>query len=568
MPMVPLRNMGGVGFVIDTPPGSTPPQAWSLVRNVVFKGPYISRRKEPEPVEPPLPISDAIWADQFFDGTIVRAVVASRSNIYLLSADGGNWADVTRESGPYTTPVDGYWQSFRWGNTVVFNNGVDIPQVYDPTTAKFIDMPRWGLVSDQNGDPGFDTGLRCRVLVPYRNFLVALNCEWSDPLGEQYLEDRNRVWWSDPFETPKLWEVPSNYPWDYSDPTTLSGQNLVGMESGPLQWAEPLGGDLVIYNSLASTRMQLVGNVDSPFIFEDLLPYGCVGVYGAVEFNNQHYVVSADSHYIHDGNTVVQIAEDRVRDWFFDAVKNLDSTVRLMVDTASREVMIQFDAKPDPTLLPPGHPDPTRLALVYNYEDNNYSVIDAFADENGVAGLVKCMVAGLDLQRSSLIGGVWDDAVGVWDEQAQSWNSLAGSTTASTVRTSTFWLTPGALYRADTLGSTTPLKSYLVQKLNMNLDELFQEATSNFWLHISQMYPHMRGVGTMRVRAGWSPDLESNPTWGPYKDYFLGDAITPADYKIDFRQTGRYLALEMRFDEITDMKLSGADVDLKLTYGR
>lgn len=570
MPMVPLRGMGKVGFIADIPQGDTPPQAWGLVRNVRFEGPYISKRLEPFPIEPPLPASDIIWGDQFFDGTIVRFVAASRTKLYLLSADGANWVDVTRASGDYTTPADGYWQSFPWGNTVVFNNGVDIPQVYSFTTGTFVDLPRWGIVSDQNGnnDPGFDTGLRARVLVPTRNFLVAFNLTWSDPFAENFFDDTNRVWWSDAYKTPKLWEDPGYLTWDYSDPTTLAGQNLVGLEDGPLQWAAQLGSDLVLYTSTSAHNMQLIGDVDSPFVFLRLFNYGCIGLYGAVEYNNRHYVVSENSHYVHDGSTVVQIADDRVQNWFYAAVKNLEGSVRLVNDTIEHEILIQFDAKPDLTLLPGGAPDPTRLALVYNYKDDNYSVIDMMAEKNGALVRVECAIVGLDLQRSTPIGGTWDDAVGVWDDQSETWQSLSGAATSDTVRTSTFWLTNDTAYRANQSAQSSPLKSYLVRKQNMNLDELFAEATSNFWLHISQMYPHMVGEGIMRVRAGWSPDLETPPVWGPYKEYNLGDAFTPADYKIDFRQTGRYLALEMRFEDISVMRLSGADTDLKITYGR
>ncbi|MGL4565299.1 MAG: hypothetical protein ACRCVD_08385, partial [Halioglobus sp.] len=179
---VPMREYGKYGFINDTPASMLPIGAWSRARNVRFRGGYIERALEPVLVDETttdsavFALPDGImWGQQFFDGQSVRFAIATPTSIYVSGSGPTVWNDATRASGPYTTPPDGYWQSFAWGNTVVFNNGVDVPQVFDPASERFVDFPRWGIITGTDGTPDVDTGARCRVLVPYKAFLVALN---------------------------------------------------------------------------------------------------------------------------------------------------------------------------------------------------------------------------------------------------------------------------------------------------------------------------------------------------------------------------------------------------------
>ncbi len=54
--------------------------------------------------------------------------------------------------------------------------------------------------------------------------------------------------------------------------------------------------------------------------FRRLFNKGAAGINCVVEFQNQHFVVSRDQIYVHDGSTVQEIARDRVEDEFFRRV--------------------------------------------------------------------------------------------------------------------------------------------------------------------------------------------------------------------------------------------------------
>lgn len=574
---VPMRDYGKYGFINDTPASMLPIGAWSRARNVRFRGNYIERALEPDIVDEVAALprrgtrvlpDNVLWGQQFFDGQNVRFAVGTADALYVVANDETNWIDATRDTGAYTTPDDGYWQSFAWGNTVVFNNGVDIPQVFNPTTQKFVDLPRWGIITKDDGTEDFDSQARARVLVPYKSFLVALNVS---EITTAALEDQpNTVWWSDSLGSPDLWLDPGYNPWDYNSAENLGGKNQVGLEDGPLQWAATLGEGLMLYNSTSCTQMLFIGGT---FVmdFRRMFEYGCAGLYCATEYANYHYVVASDVMYIHDGNSVTQIAEDRVRDWFYRNVRNVETTCRTVTDYSAREVIIYFDAEPDEYVT--NAPSPTKLGLVYNYEDNNFTVIDAAVDRENNLYPVNCMVYGLDLGQFSEVGDTWDDSILAWDNNGElRWDQFQGGADSKAIKVSMFWLTNSGLYRANQLSTAAPNKSYFVQKTNMDLNELDQSLTTNLWKHLKQVYPHIVGKGTMEARYGWSPNLEFAPTWGEYLPYKMLDEDLPtdttADVKIDTRTTGRYLAIEYRFNGVEVMRFSGADMDVLPIYGR
>jgi hypothetical protein len=565
---VPMRQYGKYGFVSDSPASTLPIGAWSGARNVKFRGGYIERvyeptriDQEPAPGQQSIP-TGAMWAQQFFDSQVVRFIVATRTGLYLSGVDGPTtWLDVTRSSGPYTTPavVDGgYWQSFAWGSTVVFNNGVDIPQVFDPVGNRFVDLPKFGIITTDDGTPDHDTNLRCRALIPYKAFLVALNCY------EDGVDRPNTVWWSDTYTTPNLWEDPGYNPWDYNSATNNGGQNQVGLEDGPLQWGATLGEGLMVYATTSCTQMLFVGG-PNVMDFRRLFEYGCAGIYCATEFMNAHYVVSGDVMYVHDGNSVKQIAEDRVRDWFYRNVRNLERSCRTVTDYTQREVIIYFDTVNSDGVTNP--PSPHRLALVYNYEDDNYTVLDAVVDGGGGLFAVNCMLPGLDLGLFTEVGQTWDLQVGTWNTQEEKrWGQLQGDSGSRAINVVIYWLSDTGLYKAYDNSVPNNNKSYMVRITNVDLDELDPKLTTNLWKHIRQVYPHIIGEGTMRARFGWSPNLAFEPTWGEWIDYILkGDGT---NVKLDCRTTGRYLAIEYDFRLVNAMRFSGADFDVLPVYGR
>jgi hypothetical protein len=311
-----MRNFGKHGVVADTVGEALPIGVWSDARNIRFSGVEMEKMYEPtEVVE--LPDGEVgLHLQGFSDGRSSYLCAASEGKLWFLRSDYPGHAEWVLAGSGYRT--DGQWQSFSWGTTCIFNNGRDKPQIFDNGQLQFVDLPNWGVISTAedltfNEEPSKDTNARCKVLLPYKNFLVALG------ITESGRFQPNTVWWSDATALAGLDDSldgggpPS---WDYESPATLSAKSEVGAGSGHLNWGAELNEQLILYTDNSATAMMLVGG---PLVmdFRRMFNKGCAGLYLAAEYNNQHFVVSGDQLYVHDGSTVQLIARDRVEDEFF-----------------------------------------------------------------------------------------------------------------------------------------------------------------------------------------------------------------------------------------------------------
>lgn len=335
MPIIPLRNFGELGVIQDTPSESLRINAWSDALNVRFTGGQIEKVLESDNFitdidgRPTAPFTGAEcvfmlpWQDAF--STYLMAVFRNNSTeqdtVYRWNQtkavpDASSPVDWEKIGGPYPS---GVWQGFEWGETFIVNNGSTAPQIWDDSIGSLIDLPSWGLISDANDianglEPSVDTKARCRVLIPLKNFLVAVNVTESGSFQP------NKVWWSDPAAAANVNFAPS---WDYESPSTLSGQSEVGIGQGNIVTACALNDNLIIYTDADATAMSFVGG---SFVmgFRRLFNKGAAGINSVCEFNNRHFVIARDQIYIHDGSKPELIAQDRVEREFFKRIGKKD----------------------------------------------------------------------------------------------------------------------------------------------------------------------------------------------------------------------------------------------------
>lgn len=332
MSWLKLGQFGKLGVVQDTPSQALDSAAWSDSLNVRFVGRNAEKMLESAPL-----IDDAAGRPSTVTtGTDCKFAVgwSDGFSTYLLAVFRGSdgrdypfrWDQRVATPGAsspvqweYIGPVGGYdagyWQGFPWGDTVIINNNTGAPQIFDKGQLQMVDLPGWGLISNaqditENGPPSVDTQSRCRLIVPYKNYLVALNVTETGSFGP------NKVWVSDAFNLANIDNAPS---WDYESPTTLSLQREVGVGFGDIVTAERLNNSLLIYTAADCTAMTEVGG---RFVmdFRRLFNYGAAGLHTVVEFENKHFVISRDRIYVHDGSTPVMPAKNRVEEEFFDRI--------------------------------------------------------------------------------------------------------------------------------------------------------------------------------------------------------------------------------------------------------
>jgi hypothetical protein len=316
---VRIPGFGSAGVIHDTVGEALSSGAWTDALNMRFTGVELQKMLEPESYAPWNydEYGQPIWMQHWADGLSTYVALATGEALWFLFDNGINpavWVNVSRPEG-YNT--DGYWSSFAWGDTCVFNNGIDPPQIFNDNLAQFEDLPNWGMISTaddllNNRPASKKVQVSCVRLVPYKSFLVAVG------VTEGGLYQPNKVWWSDSTNLAGYAGAPN---WDYETPASLSGQIVIDPEGGAIRTAAVLNEQVIIYTDAGATAMQVVGG-SLVMNFRRLFKKGAAGLHAVTEFNNQHFVISQDSIYIHDGSTIVgnMIAKDRVEEEFFKRI--------------------------------------------------------------------------------------------------------------------------------------------------------------------------------------------------------------------------------------------------------
>ena len=327
MPIATLPDFGRLGVVADSIGSALPVGAWSDARNIRFTGLEMQKALEPSLLVAfdYVTNGDPLWMQGWSDGLSTYIAVATQGKLWFLQrnnpADAGTWVDATRLTGDYQE--DGSWDSFAWGDSCIFNNTIDPPQIFNQDTLVFEDLPNWGLVSSASdittfGPPTIQKAVSCRILRPYKNQLMAFG------VTENSVYEPNTVWWSNTTTLatydPLKFEGGGPPLWDYTSPATISAKTEVGVGSGEITAAWPLNENMVVYTESSSSLVQFVGG-QLVMSVRRLFNKGAAGIHCVEEFNNQHFVVSRDQIYIHDGgSTIVLIAKDRVEEEFFERI--------------------------------------------------------------------------------------------------------------------------------------------------------------------------------------------------------------------------------------------------------
>ena len=107
----------------------------------------------------------------------------------------GTHSDITRAAGDYTGAATDKWNGGVLGGIPVITNGVDAPQSWSPVSAsqQLIDLPNW------------PANTSCRIIRPFKNFLVAFNITLSSTVSPYKIKWSNPA---DPGSVPSSWDHP------------------------------------------------------------------------------------------------------------------------------------------------------------------------------------------------------------------------------------------------------------------------------------------------------------------------------------------------------------------------
>lgn len=391
MPMQLIDNVGQIGLISDTGFRKLGDGAWSDGRNVRFDG-YSARKVcGAREIQGSLSTSAySLFPHTTFDGSQFFCY-AGLTRVYTVNNN--THYDLTRLSNtstvvPYNADATELWTGGVLGGLLFLNNGVDVPQVQRTPTAscRLSNLPNW---------PSTIT-TRCACLRAYKNYLVALD------VTKGPIRYRQMVKWSasaEPLTVPNTWNE--------ADTTQDAGETSLSETNGTVVDCLPLRDINIIYKDDSVHGMQFIGGT---FIFRFYQIFSGVGILSrncVAAFENYHLFVGNDLDvYVHDGNSIRSIAQDKWREWLR---QNVDGSrfQRMFVvpNPVTTEIWI---------FVPTGDEEYCSTVLMWNWRKDTWGIRD-------VSNISHAAVGGIE---STDYVTLWSTVPGTWITNGSTWAEL------------------------------------------------------------------------------------------------------------------------------------------------
>lgn len=345
--------------------------------------------------------------------------------------------------------------------------------------------------------------------------------------------------------------------WDPTSTTNSAGENIVNEMQHSIVDGLALRNSFVIYCTNSVWAMDYIGG-DFIFDFTKLFDErGIINPNCAVQIGGQHFVFDRNDIYVHDGVMPRSIADQRTRDFIFNALDTSRSHL-CFVNHDARLSEIRFCYPSSDDLVGWHNPETgCNRAAVYNYANDTWT----FDDLPNVTGAC----------RSSLISGdSWDtDEEVTWDDAQGIFSTTEGDQSQHTLFVGRsdegMGITAPRLFGYDLLNGgvlSVPIepetiKPAFVQRTGLDLDILGKNLTQYtnlqaIWPQVAierpeEAYWQFGANDLVNVEPTWSDEISFDPR---------------VEGKIDINEAGKYLAYRFGCRGIGDFQLSGFDVQL------
>lgn len=349
--------------------------------------------------------------------------------------------------------------------------------------------------------------------------------------------------------------------WDYTTPGTNATFNILAEMEGSIVDAQTLHDDVYIYGANETWRMFFTNDAnvwDYKRIFDNR---GAINANCSVEVLGKHYVFAQDDIWVHDGNTPVSIADGRVREFIFGAI-DLSKASRCFVthNPHLKDIHFCFLSGDQRTKFLPYNSsgfDGCNRQAVYNYAFNTWS----FDDLPYVYSASRCNVDATLTYASvattySTQGGSYQDQAG----NAKKPLCYVGDAN------STYGLS-ASLYAFDLYGTgsiapysvdTNATGYFYLERDGIDLDEVAADLPG--YKTINSLYPEGRldtDAAAVSFTIGGADYFTTSPTLSDAQTWNGSDL-----YKLDFNMAGRYLTMQITFNDYKSLTLTGFDLDL------
>jgi len=474
------------------------------------------------------PTVDPWWLLPVQTPSTVYWVYANATDVYVVDQSGTSTEISRTVGGNYAADFQIGWNGGILNSIPVLNNGVDVPQMWNPQTAgtALVALTAW------------PAGYQARVVRPLRNFLVALDITKS---GTRY---PHNILWS---HSALPGAVPSS--WDTADATKDAGEVPVAETPGVCIDLVPLRDVGIVYKEDSTWIMQHVGGTTVFKLsrlsrFGGLLSRNCARPFN--KDGEKHFAVTKDDVMVHDGQNTISVIDGRMRRWLFNQIDSTNyQRTHVFINATKNELGIAIPTGAQCT-----------VAALWNYKTDRWGIRELPSVNYVESGIINPTAQALTWDTD---GQTWDSDTSTWDER-----------TFGPV--SDRWLmgVPGAsrsLFMGDDTNqfNGVAFTSY-VERVGLAIIGQDREGNPKYDLNsyklCTEIWPRVEAIAGTVVQISVASQNEPNDpiAWtGPFV-FTVG-----TDKKVNPMVGGKLLGVKFAFPSNAQVKFNGFDMELVIT---
>ena len=341
MPRQRIDQLGGVGLMADPIPSTLAPNAWTSLRNVATdNGALRSVRGETKLFD--VAIRPVYHTAYVAPNGLWSVIISDGVKVYLYELVARTGVEITPAAGDLS---GGPVTFTNLNGILVCNSETDGPFYYDSGAALPADRILKAL-------PGWNTDWRCKAMVAFRYFLVALNITESD------VAYPHKLLWSNSAQEGSL---PTEW---VAAVTNDAGDDILGETSGVIVGAEVVRDSLYVVKEDAIYSMSWIGG---EYVMRTDRLKGGVGtrlINGFKQMKGGLAIFTTSDVLFFDGQNSTSLVDGRIRKTIAQEIsEELWEFSRVFVNPATSQLLIAGVSAGSRQLT---------SALVFNYEENTW----------------------------------------------------------------------------------------------------------------------------------------------------------------------------------------------------
>ena len=350
--------------------------------------------------------------------------------------------------------------------------------------------------------------VRCGVIRAYKNLLVAGNLTEYDSTNTTILRRLAGVIRTSDVAAPGA--MPAN--WNPFAAGVNTADEFTLSSTGTVQDMAELQGRMYVYTNSSIHSLEQTGSSAVPFSISTVTDsYGAQTIEAVQEYDGRHIVVGSNDIYIFEGHpsSIKSISDGRVRKYFFD---NINKTVE------QKLFILRYQAKDEVWFCyPKGTSTTINEVLCWNYRNNTWTVRRI---------------------TSTIVSG----DIAPYDENPNDMIPVFSYGTEIMYADKTY-----------TDVTSTAYESYVERRRLAMSPEFDTETLASIAMKVEGADAEL----TMYVLGTNKPGQDVSPTTGVTNTFVVND-----DYKIDVRESGRFLNYKLTETDTNDWNISGLQYEI------